>query len=108
MTGSSNLHSCVVRFTAVFIRMDIRDGVLLTMSIVSFFSTNKDQEAVDSEVEEKESKDNESDEEATDKSQKPNSLCYEKKFNTRCSNDYGWLKHDSGKPVMNKTTNATF
>ena len=74
------------------------------MSIVSFFSTNKDQEAVDSEMEEKESKDNESDEEATDK----HSLFYEKKFNTWCSNDYSWLKHDSGKPVMNKTTNATF
>ena len=43
-----------------------------------FFSTNK--EAVDSEIEEKESKGNESDEQATDKSQKPNSSRYEKKF----------------------------
>jgi len=52
-----------------------------TRSIASFFSTNK--EAVNNEMEEKESKDNESDEEATDKSQKPNSSRYEKKFNTR-------------------------
>ena len=62
--------------------MDIRDGV--SQKMISrfdnkvyrefFFSTNK--EAVDSEMEEKESKDNESDEEATDKSQKPNSSHY--------------------------------
>ena len=69
-----------------------------SISIASFFSTNK--EAVDSEMEEKESKDNESDEEATDKSQKPNSSCYEKKFNTGWFNNYSWLKHDSEKGML--------
>jgi len=62
------------------------------------FSTNK--KAVDSEMEVKESKDNESDEEATDKSQKPNASRYEKKFNTRWLNNYSWLKHDSEKGVL--------
>ena len=66
-----------------------------TRSIASFFSTNK--ETVDSEKEEKESKDNESDEEAPDKSEKPSSSRYEKKFNIRWLNDYSWLKHDSEK-----------
>ena len=47
-----------------------------TRSIASFFSTNK--ETVDSEMEEKKAKGDNSDEEATDKSQKPNSSCYEK------------------------------
>ena len=70
------------------------DPTSTTRSIASFFSTNK--EAVNSEMEEKESKDNESDEEATDKSKKPNSSRYEKKFNTWWSNDYSLLKHDSG------------
>ena len=51
-------------------------------------------------MEEKESKDNESDEEVTDKSQKPNSSRYEKKFNTRLLNDYGWLKHDNEKGML--------
>lgn len=69
-----------------------------TRSIASFFSTNK--EAVDSKLEEKESKENESDEEATDKSQKPNSLRYERKFNTRWLSDYSWLKHDSEKGML--------
>lgn len=62
-------------------------------SIASFFSTNK---AVDSE----ESKGNESDEEAADKSQKPNSSHYEKKFNIRWLNDDSWLKHDSEKGML--------
>ena len=75
-----------------------RFPALTTRSIASFFSTNK--EAVDSEMEEKESKDNESDEEVTDKSQKPNSSRYEKKFNTRWLNDYGWLKHDNEKGML--------
>ena len=44
---------------------------------MKFFSTNK--EAVDSEIEEKESKGNESDEQATDKSQKPNSFTFTKR-----------------------------
>ena len=68
-----------------------------TRPITSFFSTNK---AVDSEMEEKESKGNESDEEATDKSQKPNSSHYEKKFNIRWLNDDSWLKHDSEKGML--------
>ena len=58
-----------------------------------FFLMNK--ETVDSEIEEKESKNDDSDKEATDKSQKPNSSSYEEKFNTRWLNNYSWLKHDS-------------
>ena len=54
---------------------------LTARSIANFFLTNK--EAVDSEMKEKESEHNESDEEATDMSQKPNSSHYENKFNTR-------------------------
>ena len=61
-------------------------------------------EAVDSEMEEKESKDNESDEEGTDKSEKPNSSRYEKKFNTRWLNDYTWLKHNSEKEMFKMWT----
>ena len=38
MTGSSHLYSCVVRFTTVFKRMDIRDGVLL--KTISRFDNN--------------------------------------------------------------------
>ena len=65
-----------------------------TRSIASFFSTNKET------VEEKESKDNESNEEAPDKSEKPNSSQYEKKFNIWWLNDYSWLKHDSEKGML--------
>ena len=45
-------------------------------------------------------KDDDSDEEATDKSQKPNSSRYEKTFNIRWLNDYSWLKHDSDKGMF--------
>ena len=69
-----------------------------TRSIASFFSTNK--ETVDSEKEEKESKDNESDKEAPAKSEKPSSSHYENKFNIRWLNDYSWLKHDSEKGML--------
>ena len=57
---------------------------------------------MDSEKEEKDLKDNESDEEAPDMSEKPNSSRYEKKFNIRWLNDYSWLKHDSEKGMLCK------
>ena len=85
--------------------MDIHDGVLEKM--ISrfdnkmyhkfFFSMNK--EAVDSGMEEKELNNNESDE-ATDKSQKPNSSRYRKEFNSQWLNDYSWLKHNSEKGML--------
>ena len=52
-----------------------------TRSIASFFSTDK--ETVDSEMKEKKTNGDDRDEEATDRSQKPNSSRCEKKFNTR-------------------------
>ena len=83
--------------------MDIRDGVSQN---TSFFLTNK--EAVDSEMEEKESKDKESHEETTDKSQKPNSSRYEKNNNTRWSNNYSWLKQDSGEASHEQNNKCHF
>ena len=64
-----------------------------TRSIASFFLTHK--ETVDSEMEEKKTKGDDSDEEVTDRSQKPNSSRYEKKFNPRWLNNYSQLKHNS-------------
>lgn len=72
--------------------------VLIIRFIASFFSTNK--EVVDSEMEEKESKDNEGDEEAIDKLYKLNFLRYEKKFNIWWLNDYSWMKYDSEKGML--------
>ena len=64
-----------------------------TRSIASFFSTHE--ETVNSETEEKKRKDDDSDEDTTDRSQKPNSSRYEKKFNPWWLYDYSRLKHDS-------------